>query len=251
MFPENLWKKLAKWGNKGLFNGDTFPTVDLARCQSDLDEPLKYVWLNLATGHSENQDANHSDLNLDDWLNIIDESAALGANSMVVDSGVSLSDYPGIWKICDWAQSTHGMHVGLHVQKSNLTEEELSQLSKLHKKLTCLVVDTSNVEMLDSLNGYGIPILTSNVENAKTFEHCTESNTLACVEADGTLQKCGLVACIQRYPLGNALSRPILEMVKAEQEIANHNFSNPLITSECGACPTMVAQQLSANKSKV
>ena len=244
MFLHALWNRYVTWSRRDRSAQKDFPVVELHDCYLQSNETLKYVWLNLRSEHDGGCESNKPELQTDEWLNIIDESAALGANSMVVSSGERLSDFPGLWKVCDWAQSIHGMHVGIHVQKSTLTEDELSQLSMLEKRLTCLVVDKSQLEMLESLNVYGIPIIASNVDKARTSKPCTESGTLACVEADGTLQKCGLVGCKQKYPLGNALAQPILELVKKEQAISHHSHSNPLITSECEACPSLVAEQM-------
>jgi radical SAM protein with 4Fe4S-binding SPASM domain len=251
MFIENIWKTLAKWGPKSQSIRDRIAKIDPDACQLEPDGQIKYVWLNLDSPISQDKDGSDSALKVDDWLNIVDESAALGANSMVVSSGTSISDHPGIWDICHWAQSIHGMHVGIHIQKSDLSEDELSKLSKLDRKLTCLVVDKSQLEMIEPLNAYGIPIITSKVDRAKTFEHCTESGRLACIEADGTLQKCGLAGCNQKFSLGNALSQPILELVKDEEDELVNNYTNPLITSDCGACPSMVAQQLNTHKSDI
>lgn len=250
MFPQNVWRKLVTWNKNRLFVNKVASKVDLSQCPLQPNESLKYVWLNLKPTQSIEDDCCDSELKVDDWLNIIDESAALGANSMVVSAGISLSDHPMVWAISNWAQSVHGMHVGLHVQKGSLTDEELSKLGELDKKLTCLVVDKSKSEALESLNMYGIPIITSYVSKEKTKEHCTESGLLACIHSDGILHKCGLIRREQKIPVGNALSRPILELVKDEQDIANTGNSNPMITSNCGACPTLVAQQLdSANDS--
>ena len=168
-----LWTSLVTWYKTSLFSANPVPKLDLKACALETGEPLKYVWLNLAVKDQSKSDETNLELKIDDWLNIVDESAALGANSMVISPGNDLFEHTGIWSICQWAQSIHGMHVGVHIEKSTLSETELAQLSKLDGKLTCLVVDKTRPEVLETLNAYGIPIISSEIDEAICHEECT------------------------------------------------------------------------------
>ena len=86
--------------------------------EAAISHPLRYIWI-YVTEAGLRQDGSgfesEATLGLEGWLNVIDESAALGAEWMVVYVGASLSEVPYIWQVCAWAQDVHNLRAWLNV----------------------------------------------------------------------------------------------------------------------------------------
>ena len=94
-------------------------------------DTVRYLWIDL-TGRGAPPAGPEAlaarSLALEEWLNVIDEAASLGVCCLLVCVGESLSAYPNVWTIGQWAQGAHDMLVGLHTCGRSLTPEDIEQL---------------------------------------------------------------------------------------------------------------------------
>ena len=112
---------------------------------------VRYIWIYLTDQglrHGHYASECDCELSLDDWLNIIDESAALGAEWIMMYVGASLSQCPHVWQMCEWAQQTHGLNVGLHLTCNCLSEDDIERLMRLETSQTYLVADETTITSL-------------------------------------------------------------------------------------------------------
>ena len=209
--------------------------------------PLRYIWIYVTeAGLRQDGERPRSEeaLGLDGWLNVIDESASLGAEWMMVHVGTSLSQVPYIWRICAWAQEIHGLRVGLHLTSNCLSEDDIERLSRLDPESTYIVADKAHIASLRFLESKGIRLCEANVRAAEHDTYCTKPEEMACVGADGRLFSCGLVLGDERYAMGNYRDRTLRD-VRADRSLPHavpDTSAFPL--SGCDACPPLMAMHV-------
>ncbi len=208
---------------------------------------IRYIWIHLTHDglhHGPRPESAPAALTLDDWLNIIDESAALGAQWMVIYVGASLSQTPVVWELCQWAQQTHGLNVGLHLRCDCLTGDDVERVSGLDPKLTYLVADGECMSALNTLQERGLHVCKSDLHLRETFTRCTKPVDMACVGADGHLFSCGLVLGESEFALGNVRERLLGEVI-ADTNLP-HVIDNATRypTRGCEGCPPYIAEQV-------
>lgn len=222
-------------------------------CRTCMDEdgtiahPLRYIWI-YVTEAGLRQDGEHPPsedlLGLDGWLNVIDESASLGAEWMVIYVGASLSQVPYIWEVCAWAQDVHQLSVGLHLTSNCLSEDDIERLSRLDPEKTYLVADKAHLASLRFLENLGIRLCEANVSTTERDTHCTKPEDIACVGADGRLYSCGLVLGDERYAMGDAQQRTLHD-VKEDKSLPHAvSDTNAFSPSGCDACPPLMAMRV-------
>ena len=209
---------------------------------------IRYIWIYVTEEGLQRQFAakdSDSNLELNGWLNMIDESASLGAEWMVIYAGTSLSDCPEIWTLCQWAQTVHQLKIGIHLENVCLNDEDSLRLTQLDTSRVFLLVDKSCLEELRYLEESGIRICKSNVRPDEREVPCPIPQTMACVGVDGSLYTCGLVLGNERYALGNIRERGLREIITDEslphevpdtREIAD-------VVGVCDACPSHMAHR--------
>lgn len=222
-------------------------------CRTWMDEdgapehPLRYIWIYVTEAglrQDGEQPRAEDALGLDGWLNVIDESASLGAEWMVVYVGASLSQVPYIWEVCAWAQGVHGLRVGLHLTSNCLSEDDIERLSRLDPERTYLVADKAHLASLRFLESKGIRLCEANVRASERDTCCTNPEEIACVGADGRLYSCGLVLGDERYAMGDAQQRT-LQDVKADESLPHAvPDTNAYPPSGCDACPPLMAMHV-------
>lgn len=208
---------------------------------------VKYIWIYATEeGLQEGQGRGESTspLGLDSWLNIIDESASLGAEWMIVYIGASLSECPEIWKMCEWAQNVHGLRVGIHLSSVSLSEDDVEQLTQLDTSKTYLMADQRNAESMRFLQEKGIHLIESNLRPGERVPRCTRPEAIACVGLDGKLFTCGLVLGDERYSLGNIQERPLNEIMHDESLPHVIHDTDPYPERGCDACPPHMARRI-------
>ena len=213
--------------------------------------PLTYIWI-YVTEAGLRQDAEHPQskdlLGLDGWLNIIDESASLGAEWMVVYVGASLSQVPYIWQVCAWAQDVHELRVGLHLTSNCLSEDDVERLSRLDPERTYLIADEAHIASLRFLESKGIRLCEANVRPAERDTHCTKPEEIACVGAGGRLFSCGLVLGDERFAMGDSQDRTLHD-VKADESLPHAvPDTTAFASSGCDACPPLIAMRVLENE---
>lgn len=209
--------------------------------------PLRYIWIYVTEaglrqdgGPPQSEDV----LGLDGWLNVIDESASLGAEWMMVYVGTSLSQVPYVWRMCAWAQDIHGLRVGLHLTSNCLSEDDIERLSRLDPECTYIIADKAHIASLRFLESKGIRLCEANVRASERDTFCTKPEEIACVGVDGRLFSCGLVLGDERYAMGDARDRTLHD-VKADESLPHAvPDTTAYPPSGCDACPPLIAMRV-------
>lgn len=205
---------------------------------------VRYIWIHL-TEHGlvksyERPEAD-AEMDLEGWLNVIDESASLGAEWMMVDVGASFSKAPYIWRVCQWAQEVHGLRVGLHLESTCLSEDDLEQLTHLEPAKTFVLADKDDLDALWFLRASGVQLCEANVTLDERAQRCTKPEEIACVGPDGHLFSCGLVLGDKEFALGDSRDRHLSEVMK--DDTLPHAIPDTTVypVRGCDACPPVIA----------
>lgn len=217
------------------------------------DSMIRYIWLHVTrdgiAGTAVSLEGTTT-LLLNDWLNLVDESAALGAKWMMVYLDTHVDRASDIWKICGWAQEMHGIHVGLHVKGEFLPESDFASLSRLKRDKTFIVADQNMLESLAYLGDEGYTLCSANIGDEDRNLPCTHTDSIVCAGADGIMFCCGLVIGEESYRLGNVRSDSV------DRAMQNHAGLEPILVSRdnvyggCDGCPPIMVQRFSEQQAR-
>ena len=145
-----------------------------AKVQHDAQERRKYLWLCYAEpgNQTEAENQHGQTLDINDWLNVIDEAASFQADTVVASLKSPLPQCPGIIKICHWAQDTHGMSVGLHIPQLTGSPKELQVLTNLVPPLTYLLVTDVQDDVQAKLSAKGFAICDCHIDHENVSSEC-------------------------------------------------------------------------------
>lgn len=213
-------------------------------------DTVKYLWIHLSSEpfvpqQLRRDDSEHRELSLEDWLNVIDESAALGAENLIISVGTPLSQKPMVYELAQWAQATYGMVVGLYVCGARITPEDLPDLTSLDLEKTRLFVDSSEMEHCGYLRDAGLQICEADgLHPGEVSPPCHLPETMTCVGAEGTLYTCGLVLGQDHYRLGDVL-RKRLDGVMTDENLP-HMIPGGISEGprRCNACPPLMERRM-------
>jgi len=220
----------------------------LRQCSSDGDSgnrnELIYLWAHVSgdgIGRSAGSPTPHHVPTLEEWLNVVDEAASLGATWFIVRLAGSLSAFPEIWTICQWAQDTHSMIVGLHIDVESLSEEDMAQVRQLDIEKTRLVVPRERVEKMLHIEEQGIKLWVANPQADGETPNCQGPGRMLFVDGQGVLYTCGLVQGDDDYRLGNVFEDEFQRMLT--DPALPHKICKPIwrVSSGCDGCPSLVA----------
>jgi len=178
------------------------------------------------------------------WLNAIDEAASVGVLWLVVSVKSSLSDRPEIWPVCEWAQQTHGMTVGLHVETGALSPEEIDRLKELEAGKTRLFVQHENLDALRHLEEHGIQVCAADVAANEPGRPCQKPGKMVFVNAEGRLYTCGMVQGNEAYCMGSMFEgtfNEILHDPSLPHSVPPGEQDDP---HGCDGCPPLLARFL-------
>jgi len=209
---------------------------------------LKYVWLYM---HEEDLflDKEHARsnrmLNLEEWLNVVDESAALGADTLVVSAGISPERRAQLWDVCRWAQDVYGMSVAIHIYRHLLADSEIRATRELDQQRTHLLIGPALTDQMILLKDSGIdfhPLRRQ--EKHAVHPPCNLPKVMTCVGTTGYLYTCGLVLGNEEYRLGHAVQDRLDHVMRDES--LPHVIPQGLIKANrgCDGCPPLVLRQL-------
>ena len=212
---------------------------------STLPSSIHYIWLHvtregITSSHSTSQP---STLSLSDWLNIVDESATLGAQWMIIHVNTCLKSYSDVWRICSWAQEVHGIRVGLHLNHECMDAAGLAPIRGLDRDETFVVVDSSALEAMEFLRTEGYSVCESNIGTDDRKLPCSHTQSIVCVGADGVMFCCGMVVGDESYHLGDVISDSV------QNGMANHSSLQPIGEHNdrpghsCNGCPPFMVQR--------
>lgn len=211
------------------------------------DATIKYIWIHVTGDGLQHEPAPKETLTTEDWLNIIDESAALGAEWLVIYVGTTLAQHPEVWQLCEWAQTTHGLRVGLHLSNPCLSENDIEHLGRLNLKETYLIAEEKTLESLHFLSTLGVQLCDSKVCVEDHDWPCRSPEDMACVAPDGTLYSCGFVLGNDDFTLGDAREK-ILSGVMNDSSLPRTIDTATLPHNHgCDACPPRIAKRIIGN----
>ena len=213
-------------------------------------ERVRYLWMHLSGGglRAETGDCEERQgLTVDEWLNVVDEAGALGVRSVIISSAAPLSDHPEIWDICDWAQNTHDMVVGIYLYGNGfpVSKEDLEAFERLEVGQTRLFVDGENLEKAEAIKSMGIPVYNADVfQSDHERSPCQLPHSMTCVGAEGNMYTCGLVLGEEGFRLGNVCERR-LDAVMDDQSLP-HEIPGDVEREprRCNACPPLMEKYL-------
>ncbi|MFO7776615.1 MAG: hypothetical protein R6W89_12535 [Candidatus Hydrogenedentota bacterium] len=223
-------------------------------------EKIRYLWMHVckeeANGDNEGERSDAESLALDEWLNIVDESAALGAQSVIISAGSSLADRPEVWAICQWAQDIHEMLVAVYVYSGAipLAPGELDALAKLDTSKLRVVANKDDVSKLEGVNERGIPLYGVETVRPQKEERtpCDLPFNMTCVESHGNLYTCGLVLDDEHYWLGNACEKR-LDALPQDKHPPHQAPSEKVVRDRqlCNTCPRMIERILGKDNGQI
>jgi len=216
--------------------------------------PVKFIWFCLCgegcaccADAARQRDASNSapkrPLAFEEWLAILDESAGLGATAAVLSIGDGWPSGLKLWEFCDWAESAHGMSMGIHLAKRALTEHECAGADVLSRCKTCFFVDEGLSDAMRFVEEMGFRLVSLSYEkNAHVTPECTLPQAMTCVGSDGHLYTCGIVMQEPQYNLGNFFDKK-LAAVMTDPGIP-HTVPEDICKThgKCDGCPPLMTK---------
>ncbi len=204
---------------------------------------ITYLWIHVSKeGIGGKTDAKR--LTIEQWLNVIDEAAALGVTWLVVTINTHFESYPEVWDICKWAQDTYSMQVGLHTFCTDLNQMEIDQIKQLEPEKTRLFIKKKAEKVAQRLTSEGIRFTAADPQPYGERPNCQGPTKMVFVDAAGVLYTCGLVEGQKEYRLG--------EIHEGTFDTLLHNPHLPHCVEEhlhrvaqgCDGCPSLIANYI-------
>jgi len=215
------------------------------QAQGASEEKVRYLWLYVERRDPREVNAPEPRPELQDWLNVIDEAGAGGVRYLVVSSDNHLGNFPHIWEICDWAQSTHGMTVGLHTLATALSDEEIAGIKGLDSHKTRLLLSREGFEALKPLADEGIVVRLGEPEAQEIGAPCDKPGHMVFVNSYGVLYTCGMVEGNENFRLGT-IFEDTFRRILADPSLPHAVQDESLIVQHgCDGCPPLFVKSLS------
>ena len=219
----------------------------IRECTKTTDESkqdIVYLWIHVSSkwiAQAEDAATLESPLLLEDWLNVLDEAAAYGANWLVITIHTPFSQFPDIWEIARWAQETHGMRVGLHTDEEAFKEEEIAAIKTLNQEKTRIFVRRDAMSRLKHLEAEGIRLAPADPQPYGHKPDCRGAAKMIFVDSRGVLYTCGLVEGNRDYRLGT-IHEGTFDKILHDPSLP-HTVPEKIhrISKGCDGCPSLIA----------
>lgn len=201
---------------------------------------IRYLWLDL-------RPVNGDLLSAEDWLNVVDEAAALGTKFIVACVGARPAEHPEIWEVAQWAQKTYRLNFGIHMTGPSLSDDEVHQLAQLDRELTHLFAPTAALPDLHYVQEAGINLLPAEVCDGEHSGSCHLPQNLIYVGPKGVIYSCGLVSGIEEFCLGHILEKPLEQLIeesRAPKDTPDHLAHQH---NRCSGCPPRLFKHLQSH----
>jgi len=228
-FPKTLFKKIK----------------ECSKLAESAPKDIEYLWIRISKECLPTEKKKPCcTLNLDDWLNIIDEAVVAGAKWLVLTIDIPLDQMYEVIEICKWAQDTYKMKVGLFLCRETITENELQVLGHLKKNLTQIFVKKKAFEQFKKLKEMGLFLGIADPQEYGDKPNCEGASKLLYVDSEGSIYTCGLVAGKKNYKLGNVYERKFHDIV--EDPSLPHSVAEKIhkVNEGCDGCPSLLMKYL-------
>ena len=215
-------------------------------------DAVRYLWINVARPASRGTAKEQPDATMlsgDEWLNVVDEAASLGAQTLIICVGQSFTNCPDIWKICGWAQRAHGLDVGIHTSCREFSESDINEIAELDPAHTWFFVPDTKLPALRALRERGITVLAANVGHDEQSPPCDMPESIVFVSSEGVLYTCGLVLDNDRFRLGHVSEKPLEWILKDESLPRTIPKDVPHPEHGCDACPPLMVKRMASSRS--
>ena len=221
----------------------------LRSCSTDSTvSSAKYLWVHLGESSDSDCGCHGDDLepvpSLEQWLNVVDEAASLGVRWIVLSVNKSLTAFPEVVEVCQWAQETHGMTVGLHVDRHELSAEELETLSLLDRGKTQVVAKKEAADGLKTAQEAGFDVVIADPQPYGERPDCQGPKEMLFISPRGQLFTCGLVEDRHEYALGNIFIRSFRDLLTDPSLPHVVHPKDHKVTQGCDGCPSLLANFL-------
>ncbi|HOK08363.1 MAG TPA: SPASM domain-containing protein [Candidatus Hydrogenedens sp.] len=232
-FPKSLLKKVRR----------------CSKLVETAPKDISYLWLRVSGAgiRSQRNNSQTCGLSLEDWLNVVDEAVAGGATWLVLTVDTPLDKMKEAIEICQWAQDTHNLKVGLFLCRQEITENEISTLKSLRKELTQIFVKKKVFEKFKKLKDLGFHLGIADPQEYGDKPNCEGASKLLYVDDTGTIYTCGLVAGKKEYRLGNIHERTFCEIVEDPNLPHRVEESIHKVNTGCDGCPSLLRRYLQNN----
>jgi hypothetical protein len=211
---------------------------------------IKYLWIHI--GSTEERDAvpgsNHNglqEMQLDDWYNVVDETAALGVDTLIITAGNCLNGHPEVWDICRWAQDQHNMTIGIHIGPRCFDESQVEQLASLNRQRTRIFVDGGDANCLPQVSALGIHVFAADgLEDGATQPYCDLPSSMCCIDGSGRMYACGLVIGQREFDYGSSKEKRV-DQALADQSLPHCIPENTSTAARrCNGCPPLLDRKI-------
>lgn len=209
---------------------------------------ITYLWVHVSeegiAQHQHGEAPAKYPPSLEEWLNVVDEAAAVGVNWLMITLDTPLDRFPDLFEICKWAQNTHQIKVGLHTCASALSDGESAMVLGLHPELTRLFVKKEHLAAFAEIDTKGIKVRAADPQPYGEKPNCRGAERLVFVDPHGVLYTCGLVEGNREYRLGNIHERSFESLL--HDPALPHAIENCLhtVSEGCDGCPSLIANYL-------
>jgi radical SAM protein with 4Fe4S-binding SPASM domain len=226
----------------------------LNKCREQAEQgsakDVTYLWIAVSgkgVGRTEHERSDAAALSPEEWLNVIDEAAALGANWVVLTISTTLSRFADVWDICRWAQDTHGMMVGIHLGVDEVSPADVENILSLNVDKLRMLVRSESLEKLAFLKDQGVELWTANPQPDGEKPNCQGPSRMIYVNAEGNLYTCGLVEGKSDYLMGSVLHDRLNHVIKSQG--VRHCVEEDLhkVAPGCDGCPALIANYFTTN----
>ncbi|MCC6143015.1 MAG: hypothetical protein IT368_04310 [Candidatus Hydrogenedentes bacterium] len=228
-FARSVYNELQRCGNSCTCATAQFP------------EQVKHVWIYLCDTGDGRVSPARDPLSLDEWLNVVDESASLGAELLVISVGDKLDGMSEPWEICRWAQGTYGMTVALHLSGPSLSRKSLEALHNLDFERTRIFVNREHLSDLRELVQDGIHLAPADVTpDAPSRTHCELPCNMLFIDRYGLIYTCGFVRGNAQFRLGHIHEGKFRRIVTDPELPHSVPEDVPYVSNGCDGCPPLV-----------
>jgi radical SAM protein with 4Fe4S-binding SPASM domain len=151
---------------------------------------------------------------------------------------------PQLLPVCQWAQGTYDMAVGIHAYIA-LEPGDADVLKKLDLNKTRVFADGEHIEAAQFVEALGIALhCADGLHDHEEQPECDLPATMACVGPEGTMYTCGLVLGQEQFSLGHIFDRKLSSVIGDNSLPHAIPAGASSSTHRCNGCPPLMAKKL-------